>query len=70
MSTQEMIKEINTFSLDRKIWIVQEVLKSIKQQENSNSIRIAAEKLYEDYKNDEELTIFTQLDFAKFYETK
>ena len=70
MNTQEMIREINTFSLDRKIWIVQEVLKSIKQQENSNAIRIAAEKLYEDYKNDEELTIFTQLDFEGFYETK
>ena len=70
MNTQEMIKEINTLSLDKKIWIVQEVLKSIKLQESRNSIRIAAEKMYEEYKNDKELTIFTQLDFEEFYETK
>jgi len=30
----------------------------------------AAESLFEDYKNDEELIAFTQLDYEEFYETK
>jgi hypothetical protein len=32
-------------------------------------MKIAAEKLYNDYKNDTVLTIFTNLDFEHFYET-
>ena len=34
------------------------------------SLKEAAELLYEDYKNDKNLTEFTQLDAESFYETK
>jgi len=34
------------------------------------SLEEAAELLYEDYKNDKNLTVFTQLDGENFYEAK
>ncbi len=40
-----------------------EIIKEIQMQN-------AAEALYSDYKTDEELTIFTNLDFEDFYETR
>ncbi len=70
MNTKELVQEIEILTLDKKVWLVQEVLKSIRRQEIGNSMRNAAESLYEDYKNDRELTIFTNLDFENFYETK
>ncbi len=70
MNTKELVQEIEILTLDKKVWLVQEVLKSIRRQEISNSMRNAAENLYEDYKNDKELTIFTNLDFENFYEAK
>ncbi len=70
MNTKEIVQQIEILTLDKKVWLVQEVLKSIRRQEISNSMRNAAENLYEDYKNDKELTIFTNLDFENFYETK
>jgi len=33
-------------------------------------MKLAALELYDDYKNDKELTIFTQLDFEDFYEAR
>ena len=33
-------------------------------------MKLAADELYNDYKNDKELTVFTQLDLEDFYEAK
>lgn len=70
MNTKEIVREIEILTLDKKVWLVQEVLKSIRRQEINSSMKNAAESLYEDYKNDSELTAFTNLDFENFYETK
>jgi hypothetical protein len=70
MSMHDIVNEINRLPLDTKIKVVEEVLKSIRKQEVSESMRIASEQLYDDYANDSELTAFTSLDFENFYETK
>jgi len=38
--------------------------------EDIHQMELAARELYDDYKNDKELTIFTQLDFEDFYEAR
>ena len=38
--------------------------------EQDRTLEMAADRLYDDYKNDPELTIFTQLDGEDFYEPR
>ncbi len=66
----KIIQEIQQLPLDKKFWIVEETIKSIKQEEVSNHLALAANELYADYIQDSELTIFTKLDLEKFYEAK
>ena len=40
------------------------------QQKKQSTMEIAAERLYEDYMTDENMTIFTQLDYEDFYEAR
>ncbi|MBX2929477.1 MAG: hypothetical protein KF852_16725 [Saprospiraceae bacterium] len=48
----------------------EETIKSIKTEEMSRQMELAANELYGDYTNDKELTAFTSLDFEDFYETR
>jgi hypothetical protein len=50
--------------------IVEHIIRSIRHIEQDRTLEIAAERLYDDYKNDKELTIFTQLDGEDFYEPR
>ena len=70
MQTFEIIQEIENLSLIKKFHIVEETLKSIKREELNQQMKIAAEELYEEYTNDNNLTIFNSLDLEDFYETK
>jgi hypothetical protein len=70
MQTKELIKEIQQLPLDQKFFVVEETIKSIKKEEMSNQMELAAIELYDDYVNEHELTAFTLLDFENFYETK
>ncbi len=38
--------------------------------EKEKSLKVAVDNLYNDYKSDSELTVFTQLDKKPFYETR
>jgi len=49
--------------------LVEYIIRSIRHEEQQPLIK-AVECLYEDYLNDRELTIFTQLDCEKFYEAR
>jgi len=40
------------------------------EEDIAQQMKLAALELYDDYKNDKELTIFTQLDFEDFYEAR
>jgi len=50
--------------------IVEHIVRSIRYSEQDRSLETAAERLFDDYKNDKELTIFTQLDSEDFYELR
>ena len=70
MGTADIIMEIQRLTLDKKFYVVEETLKSIRKDETNRQMEIAVEELYTDYKNDMELTSFTTLDLERFYETK
>jgi hypothetical protein len=70
MNTQ-IIQEINRLPLSEKFYIVEFVLKSIRQEtEKTPSLTEGAKALLKDYENDQELTAFTALDGENFYESR
>jgi hypothetical protein len=70
MQTEEIIQEIQSLPLSKKIHVVKETLKFIKKEEKRRQLEMAVNELSEDYSTDKELTAFTSLDFENFYETK
>jgi len=70
METREIIRAIRKLPVSKRMLIVEKTLKTIRESETRKSMVRAAESLFEDYKNDKELTSFTQLDYEGFYETK
>ena len=65
-----IIQEIQRLPLTQKFLVVEETIKSIKNEEINHQMAFAVSELYDDYKNDEELIAFTNLDFLNFYEAK
>jgi hypothetical protein len=70
MWTLELIKEINGLSVQKRLYVIEKTIHSIRKQEDINQMKKAANLLLSDYKTDEELTAFTNLDYADFYEAK
>jgi hypothetical protein len=70
MDTRELVQEIERLPFEKKIFVMEEILKSIKRDKTSNSMQRAAEELYDDYVNDSELTAFSTLDADDFYEAR
>lgn len=70
METREIIRAIRKLPVSKRMLIVEKTLKTIRESETRKRMVKAAESLFEDYKNDKELTTFTQLDYQGFYETK
>lgn len=70
MNTTQILFEIDKLPRQTKMFVVEKVLHSIRQQEQREVMKKAAEILYEDYLTDKELTAFTNLDAEKFYESK
>lgn len=70
MGTTELIKQINKLPVSKRLVIVNKTLKSIKDTENKNKLKKAADELLNEYTNNKELTIFTKIDFENFYEAR
>jgi hypothetical protein len=70
MKTTELIKEIQKLPLRKRIYIIECTIRLIRKQEEASHMEIAAEALYEDYKDNKELTAFTNQDFENFYEAR
>ena len=70
MTTASIINEINSLPLMKRMLIIEKALQSIRAAKNKESLTRAANKLRNDYNEDKELTIFTNLDFADFYEAR
>ena len=70
MSTANLLNFILHLPVADRFVVVEQTLKSIKQEEFKNKMELAAATLYDDYANNNELTAFTSLDYENFYETK
>lgn len=70
MNTTQILFEIDKLPRQTKMFVVEKVLHSIRQQEQKEAMKKAAEILYDDYLTDKELTAFTNLDAEGFYESK
>lgn len=56
--------------MDKRLKIVEQTLKSIRETESKNQLERAAVALFGDYATDKELTTLTSLDFEDFYEAR
>ncbi len=70
MGTKEIIREIKKLPLADRISVIEKTLQSVRADSIQDPLERASEILYNDYKNDKELTVFTSIDFDKFYEAK
>jgi hypothetical protein len=70
MKASEIIEEINKLPISKRIYILERSIHLIRKHEEQQQMKYAAEKLSKDYEKDEELTVFTTLDFDNFYETR
>ncbi len=70
MQTTQLIQEIQKLPLSKKFYIVEETIKSIKNDEFNSQMEYAANELYTEYKTNKNLTSFTDIDLDTFYEAK
>ena len=61
---------IKKLPVGKRMLIVEKTLRNIREIETKKEMVKAAEILFTDYKDDKELTLFTQLDQENFYETR
>ncbi|HZG26293.1 MAG TPA: hypothetical protein VEZ17_17010 [Chitinophagaceae bacterium] len=69
MTTTSIIEELKKLTTVEKLLVIEKILKSIRQ-ESEGTLDLAVDSLYDDYKTDNELTIFNQLDSEPFYEAR
>jgi len=69
MTLTNIIRELERLPLSDKLLVIERTLKSIRT-EKERSLKTAVDSLYDDYKFDKELTVFTQLDKEPFYEAR
>lgn len=69
MTTTAIIREINKLPVREQLLLVEKTLKTIRQQKE-HTMDSAVAALYDDYKSNQELTIFTKLDAEPFYEAR
>lgn len=70
METKEIIDEIRKLSFRERLRIIETTAKTIHLEDDKKQMEMVAEELYNDYKNNPELTVFTDLDLEDFYETR
>ena len=72
MTSEYIIQEIEKMPLADKLMVMERTIQSIRGNKGNslNSLEQAVDTLYDDYKQDKELTAFTQLDMESFYEAK
>lgn len=70
MSATEIIRQIKHFSVGKRILIVKRIMKTIGENDSNRKMQKAVDALLNDYKTDRNLTAFTALDFANFYEAR
>jgi hypothetical protein len=70
MRTTELIKEIQRLPVQKRMFVIEKTIHSIRQQDENSELKKAAELLCSDYNTDTELTAFSSLEFEDFYEAR
>ena len=70
MQNAEIVNQIENLSISERMAIVEKIIRSIRIENEKIILEKAADILYDDYKNDKELTAFTCLDCEDFYEPR
>ena len=70
METKEIISEIEKLTVKERLQIIENTARTIQIDDEKEQMRKAADQLYDDYKDDTELTSFTDLDLEDFYEAR
>lgn len=70
MRTNELIKEIQRLPIQKRIFVIEKSIHSLRKHEDTNQMKKAADALCTDYESDKELVAFTNLDFEEFYEAR
>jgi hypothetical protein len=70
MKTDEIIKEITQLPVNKRIFIIERTLKSIREVEEKDTLQKVVSVLLNDYSTEKELTVFTEIDFELFYEAR
>lgn len=70
METKKLIREIEKLTVRERLQIIERTVKTIQLDDEKEQMRNAADRLLDDYRNDAELTVFTDLDLEDFYESR
>jgi hypothetical protein len=70
MKTEELIDEIQKLPVRKRFFLIERLIFLMRKQEETTLMSQAADQLFEDYASDKNLTVFTDLDFENFYETR
>lgn len=70
METKTILEQIGKLPIEDKMFIVEKTLKSIREKEIKEKMSKAVSELMEEYKSNNELKAFTEIDFENFYETR
>lgn len=65
MEIKVILDEINKLSIEDKMYVVERTIKSIREIEIKEKMSKAVSELIEEYRSNEELTVFTEIDFVK-----
>jgi len=69
MEVLEIIRNVNHLPLSQQMLVAERIIHSVRYRKQS-PLEVAAERLYEDYATDKNLTAFTNLDCENFYEAR
>ncbi|MDP3829993.1 MAG: hypothetical protein Q8Q47_01910 [Ignavibacteriaceae bacterium] len=70
METNAILEQIDNLSVEEKMLIMEKTLKSIREKEIKGKMTKAVSEMMEEYKSNKELTVFSEIDFENFYETR
>lgn len=70
MKTEDVIVAIEKLLISDRLEIIDKTTKSVRIKEEKKRMKKAANQLYADYRNDSNLTAFTDLDAEGFYEAR
>ena len=70
MGTKELIKEIQRLPISKRMLLIELTLRSIRKSELKKKMEKAVDVLLDDYNQDKDLTVFTDIDFDNFYEAR